>query len=130
MSTPRVTVTRPEQLEPGACYRVRGTVDGCEIPPQVVRVESAVEFVSALGVGHCVVTFFTDLGAMGKHTHRAMLPLHEVNIPEHGQHDRHLERIPDELLGAAAAMEAENMDQDYTERVVDDDPAFKGLVSL
>ena len=59
-----------------------------------------------------------------------MLPLHEVNIPEHGQHDRHLERIPDELLGAAAAMEAENMDQDYTERVVDDDPAFQGLVSL
>ncbi len=130
MSTPRVAVTRPEQLEPGACYRVRGTVDGCEIPPQVVRVESAVEFVSVLGVGHCVVTFFTDLGAMGRHTHRAMLPLHEVNIPEHGQHDRHLERIPDELLGAAAAMEAENMDQDYTERVVDDDPAFKGLVSL
>ena len=121
MSTPRVSVTKAEHLVPGAVYRVRGTAGGRDIPPQAVRVESSPEFRSIVDPGHVWVTFFTDLGDQGRHIHRGILFLGDVNIPEHGDHDRHLERISDkELQVAAKQMAAENMHQEYTEMVTDD----------
>jgi len=122
MSTPKASVTRPEHLIPGAVYRIRGSEGGMDIPPQAVRVESMVKFRSILDPGHVEVTWFSDLGDQGKHKQRGLLFLTEINIPEHGLHDRHLERIPyEELARAAEEMIAENRKQEYTEMATDDE---------
>jgi hypothetical protein len=128
MSTPKVSVTKAEHLVPGAVYRVVGTSEGKPIPPQAVRVETKPVFRSIVDPGHVEVTFFTNLGTQGTHTYRGVMWLTEVNIPEHGKHDRHLERVSDEELGIAAKqMRAENRKQEYTEMVVDD-PVYQKLI--
>jgi len=122
MSTPKVSVTRPEHLVPGGVYRLFGSEEGKNIPPQAIRVESSVKYRGILDTGHVEVTWFTDLGVQGKHKHRGLLFLSEVNIPEHGHHDRHLERVSsEELARAAQEMMGENRKQEYTEMATDDE---------
>ena len=117
----RVSVTRADQIILGKVYQVVGTDGmGVSIPPQILQVDSPVIYRSVMDVGYFRASFWTDLGSVqGKHFHPNMLvPLESVNIPEHGSHDRHLERIDDRLAEAHGLMKRENRKQDYTEMIV------------
>ena len=117
----RISVTRADQIEQGRIYRVVGTDgSGVDIPPQIIRVETPVIYRSLLDVGYIKASFWTDLGAaQGKHFHPNMLvPLDAINVPEHGMHDRHLERVDDRLAEAMGLMKKANRVQDYSEMIV------------
>jgi hypothetical protein len=51
--------------------------------------------------------------------HQGTIALHEVNIPEHGTHDRHLVRINDDLALAFGLMKQEERAQSYLEEAED-----------
>ncbi len=114
----RRAVTDEGQLEVGAVYRVVGTCDGnLDVPTQLVRIESRPRQRSIVGVPYVEVLFFANLGSLGKVSHRNLMFLDTVNIPEHGMHDRHLERLPDHLAEAAGLLATEQRKQDYGEMV-------------
>ncbi len=112
----RVGVTRLSQIKVGCVYLLRGTEGGFEIPPQAVRVEGGVEYRSLADVGHLPVTLWSDMGLYGKVCFRTLLGLDEVNIPEHGDHDRHLHRVPDGVARMFGLLREDNWKQDYGER--------------
>ena len=118
--------TRPTHLEVGILYLLRGTVFNrpvekldreLPIPPQLVRIEGK-PVLDMVGVGHVPVTLYVDMGRMGKAHFKTLLGLDQVNIPPHGMHNRHLERIPDDLAWAFGVLEEDNRKQDYREMVM------------
>ena len=114
----RRAVTDEGQLEVGAVYRIVGTCDGSlDVPTQLVRIESLPRKRSVVGISYVEVLFFANLGSLGKVSHRNLMFLDTVNIPEHGMHDRHLERLPDHLAEAAGLLATEQRKQDYGEMV-------------
>lgn len=83
------------------------------IPPQMIVVLSPP--VNNL----CAVHFFCDDG-VAPFDYKTILPLEDVNVPEHGQHDRYLEKIPDTTVAAAMRkMEEKNREQNYMEMSMD-----------
>lgn len=96
--------TRPEQVEVGGYYLVRGTNSfGEPIPTQLIRIETAPKHAlvarTSTTVGAfvwCEIDGFFGIWRYHQHDY----PLGAVNVTgqgEHGVHDRHLERIdPDD----------------------------------
>lgn len=115
----RVAITRVSQISVGSFYRIVGTdSSGLPIPPQVVRIETPVHYRSVVAPGSCKVSLWADCGAQGRlFQPGGILHMDQVNIPEHGLHDRHLEKVPDELSRAVGAMAEQNAEQDYAEMV-------------
>ena len=121
-----ISPVRADQIDVGALYRIVGTVQNkggvtdatLIIPPQMVRVEGKAVFRDVFDVGYIPVTLWSDMGSMGKCCFKTILPLDTVNVPPHGLHDRHLERIPDDIARAFGLLKEENRKDDYTEMVM------------
>ena len=109
----RVSITRYDQVKAGEVYVIRGTSvmpeeDGAggfvlrrkDMPPQLVVCHTPVIFRSVTDVGYCNVTLYVDMGSMGKVSFDTVLGMDQVNIPEMGVHDHHLERVPRGLAKA------------------------------
>ena len=83
------------------------------IPPQLVVILSPPSQTS------CWVYFWCDDG-VEPFGYKVLMPLSDVNIPEHGQHDRYLEKIPDAtVLSGMHRMEQQNREQNYMEMSMD-----------
>ena len=85
------SVTRESQLEVGAWYMIKGsTSSGLPLPPQVINLPP-------FGSGDRWIQGWMLWGCAGQvfesPNHR--IQLHQINIPEHGDHDIHLERVDD-----------------------------------
>lgn len=105
ISTPAVHVTKfgptkPEQVEVGGFYLVRGTNSfGAPIPDQLIQIEQPPRHTlvhrSTTTVGAFVWCNIDGFPGIWKY-HQHDYPLGAVNVTgsgEHGVHDRHLERI-------------------------------------
>lgn len=108
MSVRTVSVTRVSQLEVGAYYVIKGTGRGkFPLPPQVLLLEEKDIHPTLTGVGHVRGTLWWRMWGkkVGVSRHH-LLTLYELNIPEHGQHDIHLERVLEARLvrGVVGAM--------------------------
>jgi|TARA_R100001530_G_C4178574_1_gene118779 hypothetical protein len=93
------SVTRESQLEVGAWYKIVGTTSsGFELPPQAFLLEE--KYLPLTTVGDRWVKGYMVWGSAGKmfHVEDHKIQLHEVNVPEHGLHDIHLERVDDEIV--------------------------------
>lgn len=123
-------VTREDQVIEGAFYVIRGTVknpdanrnpyldDSTPLPPQLVQVTSGVLRDHEMGQPYVQVRMWIDLGEMGKHYYpETYLPLWDVNVPENGNNDHHLERVPDRLAEAFGVLDDQNRKADYGEMV-------------
>ena len=91
------SVTRESQLEIGAWYLIKGsTSSGFPLPPQVFHLEQ--KHIPITAVADRWVQGWMLWGCAGQifesPNHR--LQLHQVNVPEHGEHDIHLERVDDQ----------------------------------
>jgi len=87
-------VQRESQLEEGAWYLIRGSTSaGFELPPQVFLLEE--KHLPPSGVGESWIRGFMVWGCAGQtfHLEDHKIPLLQVNVPEHGEHDVHLERV-------------------------------------
>ena len=126
----RVSIGRADQIRAGQVYVIRGTEmmpesDGNggwqmrrkALPPQFVLARTDVVFRSATDIGHIRCVLVSDLGGMGTVFFETMLGMDEVNIPEHGMHDHHLERVPAGMARAYGLMREDNRKQDYEEMI-------------
>lgn len=108
------TVSDASHLELGVFYLLCGTSAGVPIPPQVVQVITKPTSVSLLEAPTFEVWMWLnagpDLPRIGPE--RTQMSLYDVNIPEHGQHDRHLRRVPDDLVKAMERLAALKFYQD------------------
>lgn len=98
------------------------------VPPQGVRILTAPHH-GQFSVS-CKVEFFCDQGFLegGVLNYVTHLDLSDVNIPEHGSHDRHLERIPDATVAVAKKkMKAMNQKQNYLEQQADRQTHYKDM---
>ena len=94
-----IGVTRTSQLEVGAYYLIRGTGRGkFPLPPQVFRLLQKDIHPTLTGVGHIKGTLWWRCWNRVEVSSDHLLTLYELNIPEHGQHDIHLERIDPGLV--------------------------------
>lgn len=88
--------TRPSEVEVGEFYLVRGTdSSGGRIPDQLIHVRGVpreAPFLSRASMV-CEAWVFVDVGGVKLDWHEADFPLDAVNCREHGDHDRHLERV-------------------------------------
>jgi len=127
----RVSITRYDQVKAGEVYVIRGTSvmpeeDGAggfvlrrkDMPPQLVVCHTPVIFRSVTDVGYCNVTLYVDMGSMGKVSFDTVLGMDQVNIPEMGVHDHHLERVPRGLAKAFGVLEEDNKSLDYKEMIL------------
>ena len=124
-----VAITRPSQLEVGAFYQIVGSTfhpdaersrldDRTMIPYQMVQVTGPPWQDHFLGDLQVPCRLWIDADTLGKHYFPDhVLPLSDVNVPEHGLHDKHLERIPDEFVKAAGVLREANRQQSYAEIV-------------
>lgn len=96
------SVQRASQLEVGAYYQIKGTdSSGYPIPKQVFRLESKVMPPTGNGMGIIRGTLWWEvMGFRGIDSNFGMY-LADVNIPNHYQHDHHLERIDQRLIDGA-----------------------------
>ena len=97
-----ISVTRAEHIEPSAFYLLCGTTDGGKIPipPQVIQVRTNLFARTMLEVPTFEATIWLNPGPdLPKIApQKITIGLWDVNIPEHGTHDRHLRRIPDDFI--------------------------------
>ena len=92
-----VSGSRVSQLEVGAYYIVKGTRHGLPITPQVLYLQEKEIHPTFLGEGHMKgILFWRMWDKVGK-IENHLITLKEVNIPEHGEHDIHLERVHDHV---------------------------------
>lgn len=100
MNIRTVSVTRSEHIEPSAYYLLCGTSGGVPIPPQVVQVRTRPRTYTMLSEPTFDATIWLNPGPdLPKIApQRITMGLSDVNIPEHGAHDRHLRRIPDDFI--------------------------------
>ena len=95
---PTVSVVRPSQLEVGAYYLIKGNDHRfLPIPPQVFRLEQKVIY-SLLGEGYVVGTLWWQMLNQAKMEPNHQLTLYQINVPDRGLSDIHLERIPDHVV--------------------------------
>jgi hypothetical protein len=118
----RISITRPEQIEVGGVYVLRGTVVGPgwrrnSIPAQLVVARTPVIYRSVVDVGYMRCILYVDMGGMGRMVYETALGMDQVNIPEHGAHDHHLERVPQGLQRAFGILRGDNREQDYEEMI-------------
>lgn len=116
----RISPTQASHLEVGALYRFTGTADGVlRVPPQLVRIEGPVRGGGLAGMWVPVTQWVIITDEMGNARHtkcwQGTLALDQVNIPEHGLHDRHLVRVRDDIARAFGLMRAEERKQAYLE---------------
>ena len=93
MNIHTVAVARVSQLEVGGYYLIRGTMRGWPVPPQVLHLERKELHPTLTGVGHISGTLWWRMWDRIGVAHNHLLTLYELNIPEHGAHSVHLERI-------------------------------------
>ena len=94
---PTISVAHLAQLQVGAYYAIKGTYRGYPLPPQVFFLQRLIRGRTIFGqqtIGGLI--FWHMLGI--QRCEPATLTLDDVNIPEHGIHDIHLERVPDQLV--------------------------------
>jgi len=88
--------TKPSQIVPGEFYVVAGTsYFHSAIPYQIIHVRSFprdAPFMSRATMV-CEAWVFADICGVKTDWHESSYPLDAVNCKEHGDHDRHLERI-------------------------------------
>ena len=135
----RFAVNRPEHLELGRYYWLRGTVPAAKedaegrfvkdafgkiemreipLPPQIVRIDSKPFFADFAAMGNVRVKLYIDLGKdMQADPLFTILSLFAINVPEHGQHDHHLVKVSPELYLALDILTNENRKTDYLEKV-------------
>lgn len=89
-----VSVNRAAQLVEGEWYAVKGTDgSGLPLPPQVYQLEEKHVLPTGLGLERILGTLRAHLGdRIWIYRNREFYPS-QVNIPEHGLHDIHLERM-------------------------------------
>ena len=131
-----VRVVRADQIEAGGVYRIVGTtlvpdedkfgniIEGSfskkPIPPQVAIVTDEVTYYSQQDIGHVKIYLYADAGFQGSQGFHTILGLDQVNVPEHGRHDIHLERVPETKVQEwVALLKRMNRKQDYTEEAMD-----------
>lgn len=112
---PTVSVVRPSQLEVGAYYLIKGNDHrSMPIPPQVFRLEKTVIH-SLLGEGYVVGTLWWRMFNQARVEPNHQLTLYQINVPDRGLSDIHLERIPDlwvqRLLGDPGYTEVQQQQQ-------------------
>jgi len=105
---PTVSVTRPSQLEVGAYYLIKGTDNYSKLPlpPQVIRVEEIFHNPMALDGGYLTGTLWWRMWHTERVVHHHILPLKQINLPEQGKSDIHLERIPNHIVRDIVGNEA------------------------
>lgn len=97
VAIPTVSVRQAGQLVEGAWYVIKGTNAGKPLPPQVfqlVKIHPPRTFLGDVSVEGWV--FWHMLGIRKREW--TSLSLKDVNIPEHGEHDIHLERVGDAFV--------------------------------
>ena len=106
VSIPTVSVVRPSQLELGAYYLIKGNDHlFLPIPPQVFRLERKMIY-SELGEGWISGTLWWRMWNQGRMEKDHQLTLYQINVPDRGLSDIHLERIPDHLVRQIVAAPA------------------------
>ena len=131
-----VRVVRADQIVAGGVYRVVGTTlvpdedrygniiensfSRKPMPPQIVIAQGPVQHFSSHDIGHVPVFLYADAGFQGTHGFHTILGLDQVNIPEHGNHDIHLERVPDTTVQEwVVLLKRMNRESNYTEEIMD-----------
>ena len=131
-----VRVVRADQIVAGGVYRIVGTtlvpdedkfgniIDNSfskkPIPPQVAIITDEVVYHSEQDVGHVKIYLYADSGFQGSQGFHTILGLDQVNVPEHGRHDIHLERVPDAKVQEwVALLKRMNKKSNYTEEAMD-----------
>jgi hypothetical protein len=106
-----VSVRTVAQLEEGAWYAVVGTdSSGLPLPPQVFLLEEKHTSPTVAGAVRVVGTLRAHLGdRIWVYKDRDFFPS-QINIPEHGLHDIHFERIKMEDVPALLGMGLEQRD--------------------
>jgi hypothetical protein len=106
-----VSVKRVAQLDEGAWYAVKGTdSSGLPLPPQVYLLEEKHMVPTAMGFDRIVGTLRAHMGdKIWVYKDRTFFPS-QINIPEHGLHDIHLERMRMEDVPAFLGMGWEQRD--------------------
>lgn len=122
-SDSRVSITSAGQIEVGGVYVIRGTEVGPggrrnAVPPQLVVSLTPVIYRSFVDVGYIRCELYADMGSIGRVSWVTMLGMDQVNIPEHGDHDRHLERVPQGVARAFGMLRGDNRKQDYEEMIL------------
>ena len=130
----RFIPTKPSHIQVGAFYQIVGTIANTQpeailrarkadatikLPPQMVQVQSPIRY-DPLGQGCFDAILWCDCGEWFKSTPmmwRTVVHLHQVNVPEHGLHDHHLERIGDEYTAGLKKLVEQNAKDDYGEMV-------------
>lgn len=104
---PTVSVSRPSQLEVGAYYFLKGTDprSGLPLPPQVVRVEQVFYNPIEWAGGYIIGTLWWRMWNQEKVEYNHFIPLHQINVPDQGNSDIHLERIPDRVVRQIVGIE-------------------------
>ncbi len=98
VTIPTVSVSRPSQLQLGAYYLIKGNDKaGFAIPPQVFRLEKKVIY-SLLGEGWVSGTLWWRMWNQARMEIDHKFSLYQINVPDRGLSDIHLERIPDHLV--------------------------------
>ena len=113
-----VSVSRTSQLEVGAYYLVSGTHRGFPLPPQVLCLRKKDINPTLSGVG-CIqgILFWRMWNSTGV-IHDHLYTLYDVNIPEHGDHDVHLERLDESLVkGVVGAKSFADVQQEIQQRI-------------
>lgn len=110
MNLTTVSVTRASQVEPGVFYLVCGTTGGGKlpIPPQLIQVISRPVSRTLLGDAMFDVQMWIDGGPGCRIAQTVTMGLWDVNVPEHGLHDRHLRRVSDEVVTAVKELNGLN----------------------
>ncbi len=128
LPNPRV-ITRESQIEVGKFYTIRGKIvhpdaeiHGIDtmtiLPYQLIQPTTEIFRTGTLDIGTFKCRRWTHYGEWGAEFEKDVyIDLFDINIPEHGQHDIHLERASENFAEAFQQMCQDNMKQDYGEIV-------------
>jgi hypothetical protein len=93
-------VNRPSQLEVGAYYLIKGTdpITGLPFPPQVIQVDQFFYNLIDGSEGYLIGTLWWRMWNVEKMVPNHLIPLRQINLPDQGESDIHLERVPDRIV--------------------------------
>lgn len=90
---------REGQLEVGQYYLIRGTAnDDLPVAPQIFYLQEKMPPSYALGIPQVRGILWLSVGGQSRQLNDHTIWLPDVNIPDHGVHDLHMEHIADDQV--------------------------------
>ena len=125
-------IRRAEHIQTGQWYLLKGTgSDKLPMPPQVLFIKETRLYTQGLEIPYLICDFFVYIAGIGAKIYpNYVMPLPDINIPEHGFHDNHIELIDarqmEHMMDPDTKMRMRGEEEEYKQHRILYTPSKKG----